>query len=615
MTHLFTIDIGLFPFAGLLAGGLLYAVYYWGMRMKCSARAGQVFLLAAMLLTTLCSVVSMALTTERDLPAVITCEPSAYAVQGGADMGSVYHGVAPTVPNPADDRAEQPVVLRAPEVLPTPPAVPAPTFLERLRATVRLLFADAFSVLGALWLLGIGVVLVYFLVQVAYLYAYRRRQTRMGMADGRAIVYETPAGALPFSFGRSVFLPASLDDGARHYVLMHELSHVRHRHFLKLCLLELVLAVSWFNPFVWLMFGEMRMQQEMEVDSDVLRQGVDRRQYQLSLVSVCTQQGKWILMQSAFLGGPLRKRLLFMNTTINPRRAQVLIASTVAVACLLLVLLVTVSCRARQRAKTHPLEGCWEMEFLLDGTDHYAHRFHSRNLKFFGDYGELVLTYNESLGANIPAFSISGMDQRVRHDTLFDAHGHPIDYQLTNDGNRLVWHWQIWPGEENGYPDGQEQLEQWVRIKSDPELIEMFRALSQSDAAPDATHQLNGVWQLDSTIVLFAGILVDRTVTSHLPRYMLVSSPYYMRLALNPSVNDEVWNFAGEGDCGTFELRKNGYVRLQRDVYRINSPDADHFSLSSSAQHTFYHRIAMPDYVRRLFRPALAVAEAEDQEK
>ena len=62
----------------------------------------------------------------------------------------------------------------------------------------------------------------------------------------------------------------------------------------------LLVALNWFNPFVWMFFNEMKMQQELEVDMDVLAEGIDRRNYQMSLLQVCVQNSRWLMVQSAF---------------------------------------------------------------------------------------------------------------------------------------------------------------------------------------------------------------------------------------------------------------------------------------------------------------------------
>ena len=58
----------------------------------------------------------------------------------------------------------------------------------------------------------------------------------------------------------------------------------------------LLVAFNWFNPFVWMFFSEMKMQQELEVDMDVLAEGIDRRKYQMSLLQVCVQNSRWLMV-------------------------------------------------------------------------------------------------------------------------------------------------------------------------------------------------------------------------------------------------------------------------------------------------------------------------------
>ena len=138
--------------------------------------------------------------------------------------------------------------------------------------------------------------LLYFIAQVAFLLLLRGQHEFVGKEeDGQVEIFRIPATHLPFSFGHSIFIPAALDDKTERYVLMHEMAHVHHRHYLWLCLLEVLLVLNWFNPFMWLLFREMHLQQELEVDTDMIDEGVNREEYQLSLVSMATRQGKRIL--------------------------------------------------------------------------------------------------------------------------------------------------------------------------------------------------------------------------------------------------------------------------------------------------------------------------------
>lgn len=83
----------------------------------------------------------------------------------------------------------------------------------------------------------------------------------------------------PFTFWRTIFLGYDLARDEREQVIVHELSHVSHRHTAERLALELMRCVFWFNPFVWLSANYLVEVQEWEADSDVLSKGYDVYEY------------------------------------------------------------------------------------------------------------------------------------------------------------------------------------------------------------------------------------------------------------------------------------------------------------------------------------------------
>lgn len=85
----------------------------------------------------------------------------------------------------------------------------------------------------------------------------------------------------PFSFWKTIFI------GADHYgcdhIILHEQSHIRHRHTVEKLTVEIVRIVMWFNPFIHLVSNSISQVQEWEADSDVLRQGVDIVEYKQTI--------------------------------------------------------------------------------------------------------------------------------------------------------------------------------------------------------------------------------------------------------------------------------------------------------------------------------------------
>jgi hypothetical protein len=134
--------------------------------------------------------------------------------------------------------------------------------------------AMAYQNVHWLYLFGVAILIAVYFLQLAYLWMLCRLHHRVDETNERVRVFELPSGQPPFSFGRCVFMPAGLEGQIRGYVLKHELCHIHCHHFLWLCLMNLLVAFNWFNPFVWMFLYELRMQQELEADSDVLSEGI-----------------------------------------------------------------------------------------------------------------------------------------------------------------------------------------------------------------------------------------------------------------------------------------------------------------------------------------------------
>lgn len=62
-------------------------------------------------------------------------------------------------------------------------------------------------------------------------------------------------------------------------LLVHERAHINSYHSFDLLLMELAIALQWFNPAIWLTGRELRAVHEYEADASVLSGGVDAHHY------------------------------------------------------------------------------------------------------------------------------------------------------------------------------------------------------------------------------------------------------------------------------------------------------------------------------------------------
>jgi hypothetical protein len=146
-----------------------------------------------------------------------------------------------------------------------------------------------------------------------------------------------------------VILPASAagwpDDRIR-IVLTHEIAHIRRGDWLVQIVAELLRAVYWFNPLLWIACRRLRLESEHACDDEVMNYGVDGPDYATHLIAVARalnhRRPVWFPAPAMARPSSLERRVRAMlNNRLNrtpvsgPRRAGVfaaLLTLTVAVA-------------------------------------------------------------------------------------------------------------------------------------------------------------------------------------------------------------------------------------------------------------------------------------------
>jgi len=117
----------------------------------------------------------------------------------------------------------------------------------------------------------------------------------------------------PFSFFRWIVLDSNQhkEEEIRE-ILLHENTHVQQRHSIDTLICEWMCALCWFNPFVWLMKKEVRMNLEYLADRSVLDSGCNSEHYQFHLLRLSYHKAAAKLSNN-FNVSPLKKRILMMN--------------------------------------------------------------------------------------------------------------------------------------------------------------------------------------------------------------------------------------------------------------------------------------------------------------
>ena len=560
---MYTLEFGLYPFAALLVGALLTAVYYAVLRFRCSAGWTVNYIFLALLVVTVSSMVSpvrwVDLETSVGMPA-----DAEQAVLHTAEVVGQGSGVAP-----------------APQVKTQEPVASYPQ-------SVRPLLRNSAHLFGWLWLMGVAVVLGRMAWHGMGLYLLRRRQKLAGQVEGYNLYDVENMGAC--SFGRSVFIPRHQDAEMRHFMLQHELAHLRHHHFLWLCVAQVLTALNWYNPFCWMLFRELQLQQELQVDGDVLSKGIDRAAYQYSLLraSMLNSRAVWIL--SAFGRKPVTQRIAFMDRAITPRSSRRRAWLSVVLALIVCSLAVVVACQSNEKLKEHPLMGWWKMDFTRNtDSDTEMYPF-GKQIAFYNYDTFLTITYHSRNGKSL-SFSFSTEEMRLQGDTLVNALGHPVNYEFVGK-NTFQDHWHKQPYQST-MPAGLDITDQWSRIAIDEELLELFQQFYHVDEVHAG--KLNGVW-------------LDETGTVEAPsddrkEYLLVSDSLFLNLHFHRQEH-ETFRAAGNGYCGTLKVLGE-YLQLgYMPPVTYSMPDADHLVVrnveNEQATPHVLHRIPMPADLKRM---------------
>ena len=220
---MYTLEYGLYPIASILLCGCLYAIYRHALQLKCTARMAQMFILASLLATTACTLLSV----------VKLKEPYAQEEHGSGKLNAP----APTVKKYftlAAIHNDAPLLVVQPE-LPDHklmnPEAKHHIVVNAQYPFLSFILSNMHSLLGSIYWGGMAIALSYFLAQIGYLLLLRRNLRPTRQRNG-ATIYVTSRIRQPFSFGHNIFLPSTLTATVRHHVLTHELAHVGHRHSL-----------------------------------------------------------------------------------------------------------------------------------------------------------------------------------------------------------------------------------------------------------------------------------------------------------------------------------------------------------------------------------------------
>ena len=169
------------------------------------------------------------------------------------------------------------------EIVITPDGPVATPIVDASSPAASTWYVSLWMVLGIIYLIGVAVMAVLFIVKLVRLVVLIIRSPKCKM-DGYTAVY-THKEQGSFSFFRYAFFP---DENVSSDIVRHEMSHIAHGHSWDILFVEIIMILQWFNPFIYFYKRELQSLHEYSADHDVVTSGVDKKNYMMLILQQCT---------------------------------------------------------------------------------------------------------------------------------------------------------------------------------------------------------------------------------------------------------------------------------------------------------------------------------------
>ena len=166
------------------------------------------------------------------------------------------------------------------------------------------------SVIFAVFIIGLVCRLLYIANSYRQLCRMIKDSEQHSLEDGVTLaVVDLPVA--PFSWMHTIVLSRIDYEECNPSILAHERGHIRLHHSWDIVFVEVLTALQWFNPVVWLLRRDLRTIHEYEADASVLSSGSDVSQYIQLLMRKATGT-KACILANGINNSVLKKRVMMI---------------------------------------------------------------------------------------------------------------------------------------------------------------------------------------------------------------------------------------------------------------------------------------------------------------
>ena len=191
--------------------------------------------------------------------------------------------------------------------------------------------------LPLIFIIGVVATLGHTLTSILKVWLLIRRSEQHLQPDGTIVCVTGNADVSPFSWMHYIVMNRSDYEEHNAAILAHERGHIRLRHSWDLLLVDLLTALQWFNPAMWMLRQDLRAIHEYEADGEVLSQGINARQYQYLLISKASGIGGYSIA-NGISHSTLKNRITMMLHKKSNRRSLLKLLALIPIVGLALAL-------------------------------------------------------------------------------------------------------------------------------------------------------------------------------------------------------------------------------------------------------------------------------------
>jgi len=194
------------------------------------------------------------------------------------------------------------------------------------------------KILGVIYLIGFTVALLRFSISFIRMSRIIRLTQKVRLDDNNLMCISDKKVS-PFSWMKYIVLSRNDFTDESKDIIRHEQAHVAFGHSYDLLFLDVYSLIFWFNPFAWLLRLELQTIHEYQADEKVLAEGVNAKNYHLSLIRQCVGEYKFALANN-FEYNNLHKRIK-MTMRIKSSSRQKWLYGTIGLSVMLCIVVLS----------------------------------------------------------------------------------------------------------------------------------------------------------------------------------------------------------------------------------------------------------------------------------